>query len=99
LCHLPALATRRYGLHSSPASDAVPPYQFDRAIVDDVFDDLFWELRQLHIGTPVVERPNERLRTAMERGVEAAPEDYDLYISLSQRIRLPNTERSKSQAG
>jgi hypothetical protein len=42
---------------------------------------------------------NQRVRSAIELGVEAAREDYDLYIALSQRIRLPNTERSKSQAG
>jgi hypothetical protein len=52
-----------------------------------------------HRSFPGILDVNERLRTAIEHGVQTAPEDYNLYTALSQRIRLPNTERSKSQAG
>jgi len=52
-----------------------------------------------HRAAPGTLDVSERVRSAIELGVEAAREDYDLYIALSQRIRLPNTERSKSQAG
>jgi hypothetical protein len=53
----------------------------------------------LHRSFPGILDVNERLRTAIALGVQTTPEDYSLYTALSQRIRLPNTERSKSQAG
>jgi hypothetical protein len=39
------------------------------------------------------------LRHAIDQGIEVAPEDHAILNQLSYRIRLPNTERSKSQAG
>jgi hypothetical protein len=52
-----------------------------------------------HQAAPGTLDVSERVRSAIQLGVEVADEDYDLYFALSQRIRLPNTERSKSQAG
>jgi hypothetical protein len=49
-------------------------------------------------GAASVDASN-RLRAAVDIGIEVAPENHDLLVGLSHRIRLPNTERSKSQAG
>jgi PAS domain-containing protein len=70
--------------------------------------DLFFETHWAPTRTPdgklagtigIAVDVSERMRSAIQLGVEVADEDYDLYFALSQRIRLPNTERSKSQAG
>lgn len=40
-----------------------------------------------------------RLARAMDEGLEVAREDHAVLTGLSQRIRLPNSERSRNQAG
>ncbi|MGE3147638.1 MAG: hypothetical protein AB7K04_01080 [Pseudorhodoplanes sp.] len=42
---------------------------------------------------------SSRLRGALQNGMQVPPEDFKFLNSLAQRIRLPNTERSKAQAG
>lgn len=50
-------------------------------------------------ATPASLDGSAELRRAIDIGIEVAPEDHRVLTLLSQRIRLPNTERSKSQAG
>lgn len=42
---------------------------------------------------------SERVSAAVNRGLSVSPEKHAFLNALSQRIRMPNTERSKSQAG
>jgi hypothetical protein len=40
-----------------------------------------------------------RLRRAVDIGMEVEAEEHGILTRLAQRIRLPNSERSRKQAG
>ena len=51
------------------------------------------------LGIPMSLDTSERMKSAVRFGMDVPSEKHAFLNTLSQRIRMPNTERSKSQAG
>ncbi len=72
---------------------AVRPVPNDRRVDANI------ALRSLGLPLWGVIESGKRLRRAIEQGIDVSPDRHRILTALSQRIRLPNSARSRAQAG